>query len=200
MQIPCNLMPPSSPSPRRMDVRIDHAHALLAEGIRATLARHAATAGGSTESAQRVRVTDFGRALQLPPGDGAVLVVESGLTVPKLRTLLHAGVQGCVSADGDATELLLAIEALSSGATYFCPVASNLLADALQSSELTEREQRVLELLCEGLDNKSIAQRLHIALGTVKCHVKAILGKTGTRTRTAVAARAIRLGWVGHAG
>lgn len=198
MQIPCNPMPHRSAPPP--DVRIDHAQALLAEGIRATLARHATTAPAGAGAGTRVRVTNLARALQPPPDAGAVLVVESGLTAQKLRTVLHAGVQGCVSADGEAAELLLAIEALGGGATYFCPVARALLADALLPCDLTDREQRVLELLCEGLDNKSIANRLHIALGTVKCHVKAILGKTGTRTRTAVAARAIRLGWVGHAG
>ena len=55
---------------------------------------------------------------------------------------------------------------------------------------LTPRESEVLELLAEGLPNKSIARRLGISDQTVKFHVSSICGKLGASNRT----EAVRLG------
>jgi len=59
---------------------------------------------------------------------------------------------------------------------------------------LTPRELEVLELLAQGLPNKSIAARLGISDQTVKFHVAAICGKLGAANRTDAARRALRLG------
>jgi DNA-binding NarL/FixJ family response regulator len=61
---------------------------------------------------------------------------------------------------------------------------------------LTPREQQVLELLAEGLPNKTIAQRLHISDQTVKFHVAAICAKLGAVNRTDAARRALRRGLI----
>ncbi|MFF2092244.1 AAA family ATPase [Paenibacillus sp. NPDC058174] len=49
---------------------------------------------------------------------------------------------------------------------------------------LTERELEVLALLAAGLSNKEIAERLVIAVGTVKVHVKHIFAKLKVNRRT----------------
>lgn len=61
---------------------------------------------------------------------------------------------------------------------------------------LTPREIQVLELLVEGLSNKTIAARLGISDQTVKFHVAAISGKLGAVNRTDAVRRAIRQGLV----
>ena len=61
---------------------------------------------------------------------------------------------------------------------------------------LTPREVEVLELLVEGLSNKTIAVRLHISDQTVKFHVASICGKLGAANRTDAVRRAIRRGLV----
>ena len=61
---------------------------------------------------------------------------------------------------------------------------------------LTPREQQVIELLVEGLSNKTIAARLGISDQTVKFHVAAICGKLGAANRTDAVRRAIRRGLV----
>lgn len=203
MQIPCNASDGEARRPEGagpgIDVQVTHANALLAAGIRATLsagwARDCASQIGATPrfGAPGLIVTDLGQALHAKT-DAAVLVVEFGLSVQKVRAVLQAGLKGCVSAEGAPAQLRAAAGALMLGQTYFCPVTSGLLAEGLVQAELTCREQQVLALLCDGLDNKSIAARMQIATATVKCHVKSILGKTGARTRTALAARAIRQG------
>jgi len=61
---------------------------------------------------------------------------------------------------------------------------------------LTPREVEVLELLAEGLPNKSIAVRLGISDQTVKFHVASICGKLGAANRTDAVRRAVRQGLI----
>ncbi len=51
---------------------------------------------------------------------------------------------------------------------------------------LTEREQGVVQCLAKGWTNKEIAAALNIALPTVKEHIRHIMEKTRTSTRTAI--------------
>jgi DNA-binding CsgD family transcriptional regulator/GAF domain-containing protein len=50
--------------------------------------------------------------------------------------------------------------------------------------ELTRREEQVLRLVAEGLTNAQIAERLFVAEGTVKSHVKNVMRKLGVATRS----------------
>lgn len=61
---------------------------------------------------------------------------------------------------------------------------------------LTCRESDVLALVCEGLSNLEIGERLFLAESTVKTHVKAVLGKTGCRNRVELIVHAYRTGLV----
>lgn len=61
---------------------------------------------------------------------------------------------------------------------------------------LTPREIQVLELLAEGLPNKSIADRLGISDQTVKFHIASIMGKLGSSNRVETVRRAVRRGLI----
>lgn len=61
---------------------------------------------------------------------------------------------------------------------------------------LTPREIEVLELLAEGLPNKSVAERLGISDQTVKFHVASILAKLGASNRTDAVRLALRRGLI----
>lgn len=50
-------------------------------------------------------------------------------------------------------------------------------------ASLTPREREVLEVLATGASNQDIADRLVLSVGTVKTHVKHVLGKLGARGR-----------------
>ena len=54
--------------------------------------------------------------------------------------------------------------------------------------QLTRREKEIVELISEGLSNKEIAVRLHIATHTVKSHVHNILEKLTLSSRLQIAA------------
>jgi DNA-binding NarL/FixJ family response regulator len=58
-------------------------------------------------------------------------------------------------------------------------------------SRLSPREREVFEHLQHGLTNRQIAAALFIAESTVKVHVHRIFDKTGIRSRTAIAFRAL---------
>ena len=61
---------------------------------------------------------------------------------------------------------------------------------------LTGREGAVLALVCQGLSNARIGERLHVAESTVKSHVKTILGKTGCHNRVELVIYALTTGLV----
>jgi DNA-binding NarL/FixJ family response regulator len=54
--------------------------------------------------------------------------------------------------------------------------------------DLTTREREVLSLICEGLDDKAISERLKLSANTVRNHVASIYGKTGVNRRVAAIA------------
>ncbi|WP_026459462.1 response regulator transcription factor [Schaalia vaccimaxillae] len=68
---------------------------------------------------------------------------------------------------------------------------SSPINDALHEP-LTDRERDVLNLVCEGLTNVAIGQRLFLAESTIKTHVKSILGKTGCSNRVELIVHAYR--------
>jgi LuxR family maltose regulon positive regulatory protein len=58
-------------------------------------------------------------------------------------------------------------------------------------SLLSRREREVYNLVCAGLSNREIAQKLFISEGTVKAHVHNMFDKVGIRSRTALAVNAV---------
>jgi LuxR family maltose regulon positive regulatory protein len=78
----------------------------------------------------------------------------------------------------------------------FAGVAVSRAAPASQGliEPLSERELEVLDLIAEGLSNREIANRLYIAVGTVKRHINHIYGKLEVGSRTQAIARARKIG------
>ena len=85
---------------------------------------------------------------------------------------------------------------LGRGLRYLGLEVSQRMADSLTRETLTARESEVLRLLAAGLCNKSIASRLLIGVGTVKAHVRGIMGKLGASSRTQVVTIAAQRGLV----
>ena len=56
---------------------------------------------------------------------------------------------------------------------------------------LTAKEERILDLLAQGLSNKQIASTVFLAEGTVKNYVSRIMDKLHARSRTELAVRAV---------
>jgi DNA-binding NarL/FixJ family response regulator len=116
---------------------------------------------------------------------------ESSFTVAgEFETIAEARASG-IQAD--------AILISASGGRAFTARPSSV--DALPGGDdyeepLTAREVEVLQLLAEGLPNKSIATRLGISDQTVKFHVASICGKLGAANRTQAVRLAVRRGLI----
>lgn len=104
-----------------------------------------------------------------------------------IRELLDVGADGCVLKNNSGTELILAIERVQSGKTYFDQL--NDFVDApkeLKEFKLGEREIEIIELIAEGETSKEIAARLYISEHTVKTHRKNIFRKVGVNDADAL--------------
>ena len=113
-----------------------------------------------------------------------------------------AGAVGLLPRDAGVDALLAALLAVARGLVVLDPaLAEALLVERGEPpdvlvEELTPREMDVLQLLAEGLPNKTVAFQLGISEHTVKFHVNAILGKLGAQSRTEAVVRATRLGLI----
>lgn len=64
-----------------------------------------------------------------------------------------------------------------------------------ETVSLSPREMEILELICQGASNKSIARQLGISYQTVKNHVTAVLQKLGVKDRTQAVLYALKQEW-----
>ena len=120
---------------------------------------------------------------------------------PNLLAALKAGAHGYVLKGVSASELRAIIRRVAGGETYVTPaLAAELLTELSRPrpldsfSALTAREYGVLKLVSQGLSNREIGERLHLAEKTVKHHMTSILQKLHVRSRTEAALIAMQRG------
>ena len=114
---------------------------------------------------------------------------------------VKAGGSGFILKSASSNDYINTIRAVVAGSKVLPPVLTNslftqIIESALKtgngiptsSIQLTQREREIVILISEGLSNKEIAERLHIATYTVKSHVHNILEKLALRTRLQIAA------------
>jgi DNA-binding CsgD family transcriptional regulator len=64
------------------------------------------------------------------------------------------------------------------------------------ADRLPPAQQRILELVAEGLPDPAIARRAEISISTVRRHVTAIMHRLGAESRFTAGAAAHRRGWI----
>jgi DNA-binding NarL/FixJ family response regulator len=127
----------------------------------------------------------------------APIVLYTGYT--RSDSLLHeavrAGARGFVLKTSPAPRLTDALRAVAAGGTYVDPELAGHLAEdgELQRlASLSARELEVLELLADGLNGQTIADRLFLSPETVRTHVRNATAKLGARTRVQAVAMVVR--------
>jgi DNA-binding NarL/FixJ family response regulator len=152
-----------------------------------------------------VIVADYQDGVQLASAPGMrapslkaarVLVMTTHDREHEVRLALEAGVHGYLLLGCPIQELLAGVGALGRGSRYLCLAVAQRMAESLTREALTPREADVLRLLVRGQCNKAIAKQLDIAVGTVKAHVKAIMGKLDASSRTQAASVAAQRGLI----
>jgi DNA-binding NarL/FixJ family response regulator len=137
-----------------------------------------------------------------------VLILTTYAQDDWLFDAIRAGAAGYLLKDTRRSDLVAAIKGTAQGKTFLDPsVAGKVMVQAAASApvaeeqrapviDLTEREVEILNLLTHGLSNPEIAERLHLAPGTVRNYVSSILAKLGVSDRTQAAVLAVRGGLV----
>ena len=182
---------------RPLIVHIDHAEPLIAAGaLHALHAQPGIDVRPTDTGTADVVIADYRSGLRLAaeartrlprPGRQAparLMVVTVHDREHEVRQALESGVHGYLLTSCHTEELVRCVRALGDGARYLCMTVAQRMADSLTRESLTSREVDVLRLLARGQCNKAIATDLDIAVGTVKAHVKAIMGKLDARSRT----------------
>ncbi len=135
--------------------------------------------------------------------ESKVVVMDLLPVQEEIVEFVNAGVSGFIMKDATLEDLAATIRSVAGGAhvlppqmtgTLFSQIARDAVAKgrpiALDSVRMTAREREVINLIAEGLSNKEIAKRLHIATHTVKSHVRNIMEKLALHTRLQIAAYA----------
>jgi DNA-binding NarL/FixJ family response regulator len=111
-----------------------------------------------------------------------------------LMQALKAGARGYVLKGISAKDLTSAVKAVAGGEVYISPaLAGSLLFEMTHDEpislldQLTEREREILKLASDGLTNREIGERLHLAEKTIKHYMTNVLQKLHVRSRVQAA-------------
>ena len=135
------------------------------------------------------------RALKAARPQTRVLIVTTFGRPGYLRRALQAGADGFVVKDTPAKQLADAVRRVHAGLRVVDPA---LAADSLATGEspLTSRESDVLRAARDGSSVAAIAGRLFLSEGTVRNHLSAAIGKTGSSNRAEAVRTADQNGWL----
>jgi DNA-binding NarL/FixJ family response regulator len=144
------------------------------------------------------------RALRLQDPNVKVIIFTAFDTDERIVEAVRAGAAGYLLKGSPREDVFRAVQVVNSGGSLLQPViASKLIRQMSQSAaqpelpeSLTPREQDVLKLLAQGLQNKEIAAELIISERTVKFHVSSILSKLDAGNRTEAVTIAVQHGLV----
>ena len=136
------------------------------------------------------------RAIRREFPDSRVIVLTTYDGDEDIYRAIEAGAQAYLLKDMLCDEILGAIRAVHTGQRRIPAAVGTRLAERMAGMNLSEREQRVLELVATGKSNREIAAALEITEATVKGHMTNILGKLGVTDRTQAVITALRRGLV----
>ena len=134
-----------------------------------------------------------------------VLMLSMHLKETYILEALKGGASGYVLKDDAADELVLAICTVMRGERYLSPRIVTLVVEKLLSANLesdllygilSDREQEILQHLCEGKSTRETAERLVISPRTVENHRAKIMDKLGIHDVPTLVKTAIEAGLI----
>jgi DNA-binding NarL/FixJ family response regulator len=143
--------------------------------------------------------------LRLPDGDGIDVCRELRSLHPNTKCLILtsatdegavmnsvlAGAAGFLVKDATGPQIVDAIRQVAAGNSLLDPAVTGQVMERLRGeparSSLTEQEEKLLDLLSEGLTNREMAERMHLAEKTVRNYMSNLFTKLGVKHRTQAA-------------
>jgi two-component system nitrate/nitrite response regulator NarL len=210
-------------APRRVRVVVADDHPLFREGIERAVRQRpelelVGTAADGREALELIRDAQPDAAvldLKLPELDGLqvlnavtrdglptqVLILSASADPEIVYRAVEAGAAGYFTKESDREAILDAIAAVARGETVVEPrlqtsIFGQIRLHAAREERplLSVREREVLALMADGLSAPQIAERLIVALPTVKTHQARIYEKLAVSDRAAAVATAMRSG------
>ena len=191
----------------KLKVLITHREPVIAAGLRATLLRQkefevSPPLSAGVDLAQSghefadVILTDcetgirLARAMQSikTTSRPCIVIVTQDEREVSIRSAIDGGVRGYLFLHATPNFIVQAVRNAARGGTVMDPLAATKMVDSLSRGSITHRELQVLRLVMQGSPNKTIAARLGIAIGTVKCHLKRLFAKLDAKSRAELAA------------
>jgi two-component system response regulator DevR len=171
----------------------------------------AGDAGAAVEAVGRLRPNVVVMDVRMPGGSGIeacreirsehpethVLMLTSFADDEALFTSIMAGASGYILKQIRGHDLVGGIREVAAGHSLLDPQVTERVLARLRGevvtpgdiiNDLTGQERKILALVAEGLTNRQIAERVHLADKTVKNYVSNILMKLGLERRAEVAA------------
>ncbi|WP_405880953.1 response regulator transcription factor [Streptomyces sp. NBC_01136] len=142
------------------------------------------------------------REIRSQNGNIKCLMLTSFADDEALFDAIMAGASGYVLKAIRGNELLSAVRDVAAGKSLLDPVATAQVLKRLRGggpksddrlTHLTEQERKILDLIGEGLTNRVIGERLHLAEKTIKNYVSSLLSKLGMERRSQAAAYVARI-------
>jgi DNA-binding NarL/FixJ family response regulator len=198
-------------------------HEVVREGLRHLLESEpdmevVGEAGTAAEAVERigeivpkVAVLD----VRLPDGSGvevcrevrsrhlevACLMLTSFSDDEALFDAIMAGASGYVLKEVRGSDLVNDIRKVAAGHSLIDPFLAERVMERIKgqrqddrSEHLTPQEQKILDLIAEGMTNRQIAEKMYLSEKTVKNYVSNLLAKLGMSRRTEAAVYAVRHG------
>lgn len=120
--------------------------------------------------------------------------------------LIREGINGYLLKNADPDELELAIKKVVRNDYYFSGSLSNLVIktassneeerELIESLQLTERELKILTLICQEFTASEIADKLMMSVRTIEGHRRKLLEKTGSKNLAGLVVFALKNGLV----
>lgn len=132
-----------------------------------------------------------------------VLMLTSYSDEAAVMSAILAGASGFMLKEVNTADLIDAMRTVAAGGKTLDPASSATVIEQIRrgnvvseedrlAQSLTEREQKILDLIADGQTNREIGEQLYLSERTVKHHVSDILGKLGLTRRVEAATFAIR--------
>jgi two-component system, NarL family, response regulator DevR len=153
--------------------------------------------------------------VRLPDGDGVEVCREIRSAHPEVHCLMLtsfaddealfqaivAGASGYLLKQIKGADVVQAVRSVASGQSLLDPSVTARVVERLRRdseedellARLSPQERNILRLIADGLTNRQIAERVHLAEKTVKNYVSNLLSKLGMERRTQAAVYAARL-------
>jgi two-component system, NarL family, nitrate/nitrite response regulator NarL len=134
-------------------------------------------------------VLDWLNDMKMMDATPCLVIWGVSMTEAEALRFLQSGAREIIRKTADLNSIIACLRTVATGRSWMedSVFRDSIRAERYPRSELTAREQQVLELVEQGFKNKEIALELGIRPGTVKIHLKHIFEKTGVRGRYGLA-------------